>query len=324
MTQTDVEHIHVPADADGQRLDRWLKKRMPFVLAQKLIRTGQIRVDGKRVKPDTRISEGQDVRIPPFENAPKKKQKKPLTSAEKEMIRSWVLYDDGDIVVLNKPADIASQGGENVDQHVDRLLPALAGKKDLAPKLIHRLDKETSGLMVVARVPDTIRKLGKMFQQRDVKKIYWALVSPTPADRDGVIRAPIGQGSAWDKMTVDEDDGKYALTEFKVIDKAADHYAFVAFWPRTGRTHQIRVHAAEILESPIVGDKRYHGDNAAEGVEMARRLHLHARRLVLPLPGKKNKVIDVTAPLPDDLKKSWTSFNFDPDMQDDPFSDGGR
>jgi len=311
--------VTVPADADGQRLDRWLKKSMPFILAQKLIRKGAIRIDGKRTKQDARITEGQEIRIPAFENATQKKAPKPLTTQEQDRIASWVLYDDGDIVVINKPYGVSSQGGENVTDHVDRLLPALAGQKNLTPKLVHRLDKETSGVMVLARVPATIRHLGKMFKSREVKKIYWAIVSPVPELKEGAIRAPIGQGSAFDKMCIDEDEGKFALTDFVTMDKAGDQFAFVAFWPRTGRTHQIRVHATEALSCPIVGDRRYGGVLEEDHMGLAKRLHLHAGRILLPLKG--NKILDVSAPLPDELMESWKALGFDYALSRHPFED---
>lgn len=318
-----VEHVIVLPEEDGQRLDRWLKKRIPYVLVQKFIRTGQVRVDGKRVKGDTILQKGQDVRIPPFEDQSNKKpEKKPLTAEDKKFIRSLVVYDDGDVVIINKPHGLASQGGGTVTRHVDGMLEGLKGKEGMKPRLVHRLDQETSGLLIMARSPKAVKVLGERFKNKHVKKIYWAITVGCPHDYAGAINAPIGKakGQFKDKMTIDEEEGKASHTEFSVVEKAGEEVAFMAFWPQTGRTHQIRIHTAAILGCPILGDGRYGGDtDAFESMELPKRLHLHARRLTLLHP-VTYELIDVVAPLPGELEKSWKALGFDPQYSEDPFS----
>lgn len=313
----------VEAEDDGQRLDRWLKKRvpeLPYVLAQKLIRKGAIRVDGRKAQMDSRLAEGQEIRLPAFENyAPEKKKPRPLTAADEAYMRGLVIYDDGDIVALNKPGDIASQGGGGVDRHIDGLLETLKDRKGRRPRLIHRLDRETSGVLLCARTNESVRRLGKSFHDRRAQKIYWALVVPAPDEQDGTVNAPLakGTGPSKDRMYVDEgDEAQHAVTDFIVIERAGKKAAFMAFLPRTGRTHQIRVHAADVLQTPILGDGKYGGAEARlQGMEVGDRLHLHARRLILPHP-EKNEMIDLTAPLPADIAAGWKALGFHTDDAD--------
>ena len=317
------EQIIVINEADdGQRLDRWLKKHMPFGLAQKLVRKGAIRVDGKRVKGDVKLSTGQEVRIPPIE-AKAKPEKKPLSSKDSAFIKSLVIYDDGDVLAINKPAGLATQGGGDEKRHIDGMLEGLKDRKGLVPRLVHRLDKDTSGVLLLARSAAAVRELGHMFKGRDIKKTYLAITMPAPEPNEGTIKAPIGKvkGPIKDKMMIDEsDDGKKAATEFIVVERAAQQAAFVAFRPLTGRTHQIRVHAASILEAPILGDGKYGGALTDDDeLAAAQRLHLHAWRVSLHHPLKPKQILEITAPLPDDLKKSWKAFGFDANLNDDPF-----
>lgn len=321
-----VMHYTVSEADDGQRLDRWVKKYVPdipYVLAMKLMRTGQVRVDGKRAKPELRLMAGQQIRIPPVEDRERvKPEKKEITPEDAAFMRGLVIYDDGDLVVLNKPSGIASQGGGGVERHIDGLAEALVNKKGLKPRLIHRLDRDTSGILLLARSGEAVRRLGAAFRGRDVKKIYWAIVTPAPEQEEGTIRAPLAKakGAHKDKMIVEEgEDSKIAITDFVVRERAGKKAAFVAFWPRTGRTHQIRVHAADILGCPILGDGKYGGAAARiEGMALAGRLHLHARRLILKHP-MKDSVLDITASLPSELRDSWVSLGFDPDEKTDPF-----
>lgn len=319
-----VQHVTVSQDDDGQRLDRWLKKRLPDIphgLAQKLIRDGQLRVDGKRAKPDTRLKEGQDVRIPPV--VEKRKGGKPkLGDKASAFMKSLVIYDDGDIIAINKPYGLASQGGTGTSHHVDGMLDALKNKEGVRPRLVHRLDRETSGIMLLARSARTAREMGEIFSGRDIKKIYWAIIAPAPEKPEGTIRAPVGRGLGKDKerMIVSEEDGKKAYTDYIVLDNAGADAAFVAFWPRTGRTHQIRLHA-EVMGCPIVGDPKYgSASESITGLGLAKRLHLHARRVVCKHPSRKG-LLDVTAPLPEDLVKSWKKLGFNANRKDDPFAD---
>ncbi len=335
----NVKHFKVSADDNGQRLDRWIKANVPelsYGLAQKLMRKGQIRVDSKRAKPDMRLEEGQDIRIPmpdAKEIAARKHQehKRKLSPADIDFIRSLVIYDDGDVIALNKPYDLAVQGGTKTRRHVDGLLPGLKNELGVVPRLVHRLDKDTSGVLLLARSAEAARRLGAMFKGREVKKIYWALISPVPEHHSGTIRAGIlkGEGGRKEKMLVDDDKGKSAVTEFAVLETAGNQAAFAAFWPRTGRTHQIRVHA-QLIGSPIIGDRKYRKERPEQEFEhipaeadldrldMSRRLHLHARRVILPHPLKKGR-LDISAPLPPELLKSWRLLGFETNSKTDPF-----
>ncbi len=325
---SDVRHIKISKDEDGQRMDRWLKKYLPglpFSYLQKLMRTGQVRLDSKRVQSSTRVAHGQSVRLPPVpdEMLSKNKDNARLSDKDKQLMQSLVIFDDGDVIAINKPYGLASQGGSKTKKHIDGMLDALTNKDGVRPRLVHRLDKDTSGVMLLARSAKVAQQLGDIFKHKQAKKIYWALVSPSPSIPDGSIKAPLikAGGSNKEKMVVDEQEGKFALTEYRVLEDAAGQAAFVAFWPRTGRTHQIRVHA-QVIESPILGDFKYGDpDHQIEGVKIERRLHLHARRLICPHPVKRNAIIDVSAPLPDDLKKSWKALGFHFDHADDPFDD---
>lgn len=319
-----VHYLEVTEDEDGQRLDRFLQKHLkgvPFGLLQKLMRKGQIRVDSKRVKAATRLENGQKVRIPPLEEREPQERKK-VSDKDAALIKSIVLYDDGDIIALNKPAGLATQGGTNIKRHLDGMLDVLVNKDGVRPRLVHRLDKDTSGILLLARSADVARKMGKIFQGRDIRKIYWALTVPAPEINSGEIRAPIikAGGMGQEKMVIDVENGQNATTLFDIVERAHKQLAFVAFWPLTGRTHQIRVHAAH-MGCPIVGDGKYGGQEAmVDGIEHVRRVHLHARSVRFKHP-KTNKQIEITAPLADDLQKSWKNFGFDVNSKADVFSD---
>ena len=322
-----VRVMKVEEEDDGQRLDRWLKKRvpeLPYGLAQKMIRKGAIRVDGKRGKTDTRLTAGMEIRLPPMEDKEEGSGKSyRAAKGDEELIKSLVIYDDGDVVAINKPWGLASQGGGGVERHVDGMAEFLANKKGLRPRLIHRLDRDTSGILLMARSSEAVRRLGKSFMGRRVRKVYWALVAPAPQQNEGVIDAPLVKGTHGpekDRMIIDDgEDSKHAITDYVLIERAHKEAAFVAFWPRTGRTHQIRVHAADALKCAIIGDEKYGGKDMTD-IGLAPRLHLHARRLVLEHPSN-GKMIDITAPLPDELKKSWKQMGFDPNHKQDPFAE---
>ena len=312
------QRIRVAAADDGQRLDRWLKKcvpELPYALAQKLIRKGAIRVDGNKVNMDSRIQSGQEVRLPPLENKPQRlKQSMTNRDDDPAYIAGLVIYDDGDLVAINKPGDIASQGGGGVERHIDGLLEHLSDKKGRRPRLIHRLDRETSGVLLCARSSEAVRRLGSTFKERDAEKIYWAIVVPAPERNEGTVNAPLGKakGPHKDRMQIDEgEDGKIAITDFEVLERAGKRAAFMAFSPRTGRTHQIRVHAADVLGTPILGDGKYGGAAAKiEGVDLSPRLHLHARRLRLPHP-LRDEMLVLDAPVPSDMTQSLKTLGFD-------------
>ncbi len=330
----ELQFIKVKDDDDGQRLDRWIKKYipdMPYVLAQKLLRKGQIRIDGKRAKPESRIEAGQEIKIPPFDITDKKNvsYKPKISDEDVQFMHSLVLYEDEDIIAINKPYDLAVQGGTGTKRHIDGLLEVFKDKDDVVPRLVHRLDKETSGVMLLARSAKCARALGKMFKEKRVRKIYWAILTPTPGTLDGTIKAPIiKSGENYEKMVIDEEDGKYAITEYSVLEHAGRAAAFVAFWPRTGRTHQIRVHAAQAMGCSIIGDGKYRATKDAEsklidadlaGMNLAKRLHLHSRRIILQHPIKAGKNLDITAPLAPDLVKTWKNLGFNHKTKQDPF-----
>ncbi len=327
-----VRQIKVGEEDDGQRLDRWFKKhlpQMPFSLLQKLVRKGQIRVDGKRVETGARLAAGQEIRIPPFSGGRKDDEWFRPMPDDAGYVRSMIIYDDGDIIALNKPFGVASQGGMRVARHIDGLLAHLEDEEGRRPKLIHRLDRDTSGVLLLARSRETAARLGKLFGGREIVKTYWAITIPPPERNEGTIDLPVakGTGNQKDMMVIDPADGKRSITDFRVIERAGAKAAFVAFRPRTGRTHQIRVHAAA-SGFPILGDEKYmselkgEGDESSqywESVNCARRLHLHARRLVLPHPDGR-QILDFNAPLPEDLRQGWTELGFSVNLEGDQFS----
>lgn len=320
-----VRHLQVSQDDDGQRLDRWLKKQgLPFAAIQKIIRTGQVRVDGKRAKPDQRLTAGQDIRLPPIEE-----RERPagdlyrLNDADAAMIQARVIYDDGELMAIDKPAGIASQGGMNIERHIDGMLPALAGRDGVKPRLVHRLDKETSGVMLLARSAETARIMGRVFAGRNIRKIYWALCAPVPDKRAGFIDLPIrkGTGVNKDRMVVDPIEGQHALTLYETVEQTGRQAAFVAFWPRTGRTNQIRIHAAQ-EGFPLIGDDKYgYPSDALEGMDVAPRLHLHASEISFRHP-RGGKTVTIRAPLPPDLAASWKNFGFETKLSNSSLFDG--
>ncbi|HVY12988.1 MAG TPA: RluA family pseudouridine synthase [Alphaproteobacteria bacterium] len=323
-----VQTIDVIEDENGQRLDRWLRKRFPGLTQgrlEKLLRTGQVRVDGGRAKANSRLEAGQKVRIPPLPDealkAPSKAEAAVPTKRERQKLEDSVLYEDEDVLVVNKPAGLATQGGTGISRHLDGFLRAIYGEKQ-RPKLVHRLDKDTSGVLVLARNDFAAAKLSESFRGRDTRKYYWALVSGTPKPKQGKISLALNKGKEG-KMFPDEEEGKRAVTLYQVVENAM-RASFVALWPLTGRTHQLRVHMQQI-GTPILGDPLYSSEeNELSGEISVKRLHLHARRLIIPHPRPKKgrKVIDVTAPLPADLKQSWKFFEF-PEDDGDPFASYG-
>lgn len=329
-----VREIEVKKDDEGQRLDRWIKRYapdIPYVLAQKLIRKGQIRVDGGRVKTDTLLSAGGVVRLPPYIDGDKtgfskgrsehNKAKKKLSSQDESFMRGLVIFDDGDIVAINKPPGIAVQGGTNTARHIDGLLDALKDKEGMRPRLVHRLDKDTSGVLLLARSAKVAREMGAAFKSKAIEKLYWALLVGVPEQSEGAIKAPLAKGGGLgrEKMHVNDKEGKYALTEYAVVEHALDTASFAVFSPKTGRTHQIRVHA-QILGCPILGDGKYGGQDAyIEGVEHSRMLHLHAHSVSFEHPLKKGHRIEISAPLPPEMKKTWKSLGFNSKYKGNPF-----
>lgn len=314
----------VAAADDGARLDRWFKKHypgLPFSRLSKLLRTGQIRIDGKRAKAADRLAQGTRVRVPPLGDLPPAttpRPRSPATEEDRSALLDMILYQDDSVIVINKPAGLAVQGGTKTTKHLDGMLDALV-KDGQRPRLVHRLDKDTSGVMILARTGPAAAALGHSFYGRDARKTYWALVVGRPEIDDGKITAPLAKepGRLGERMEVSE-DGKKAVSRFHVMEHIGRKASWLALMPLTGRTHQLRAHCAH-MGTPIVGDGKYGGTAAHLTGGISRKLHLHARRLVIPHP--KGGMIDVTAPLPSHMADSWRTLGFDGDTKIDPFSD---
>lgn len=321
-----VDNVTVKEGEDGVRLDRWLKKNYPeatFSNLQKILRTGQLRVDGKRAKGDMRLVKGQLIRVPPQLAVPVPKNEKGMTKKDTDFIQSLVLYKDEHIIAINKPAGLATQGGTKINRHIDGMLDGLADG-GVRPHLVHRLDKDTSGILLLARNPKIAKLMGEMFQGRDIRKYYWAITVPAPVQHQGKIKSTIAKvgGPGGEKVRgVSEEKGKTAITYYQVMETAGTKLAWVAFWPKTGRTHQIRVHALE-MGCPLLGDYKYcYSQPLLEELrELPNMLHLHARRIILPHP-VTGKRLDITAPLDPHMRKTWKFFNFNPEDKTDPFAD---
>ncbi|MFZ2100272.1 MAG: RluA family pseudouridine synthase [Oricola sp.] len=317
-----VEQITVDGDEAGMRVDRWFKIHYPdlaFGALQKLLRTGQVRVDGGRVKSETRLEAGQTVRVPPMA-AETVAPAGPMTAktirnqSDEEALRRMILFEDKKVLVLNKPAGLAVQGGSGVVRHIDGMLEAFRNQKGEKPRLVHRIDRDTSGILVVARTRGAAQRLTASFRERDTKKTYWALVKGVPKKRDGRISTWLvkEQTPDGDKMRIakhGEPDSDHAVTDYRVVEAAGQRVSWLEMEPITGRTHQLRVHAAH-MGNPIVGDPKYSEDdpNWEFPGGMQKKLHLHARRIVIPHPD--GGVINVTAPLPPHMVQSWNLLGF--------------
>lgn len=309
-----VAAYSITADEDGIRLDRWFKRRFPMLThgrLEKLLRTGQVRVDGARAKANTRLESGQTVRVPPLGDSmePAPKLVKPVSDEDAEMIRSCVIYKDNSVLILNKPAGLAVQGGTSTHRHLDGMLDALQFEAEERPKLVHRLDRDTSGVIVLARTTRAAAALARQFQHKDAIKIYWALCVSTPIPHRGTINLALikKEGPRAERVMPSyekDEDAKNAITHYSVITSISTKYSWVAFMPMTGRTHQIRAHAAAI-ECPIVGDGKYGSFDSHPGGEIPKQLHLHARSISIAHPDGGGKRINVEAPLPPHMATSW-------------------
>jgi len=321
----------IDADDDGIRLDRWFKRHFPAVthgLLEKLLRKGEIRLDGSRIKSADRVATGQSLKLPPqvihakseAPDKPKLEQQKPMGS-----LADRILYMDKHVIVLDKPAGLATQGGSGLTRHVDGMLDSLAFEKNTRPKLVHRLDRDTSGVLLVARTTLAASGLAQALAHRDASKVYWALTRGVPKQARGVVKAalakegghgPHGRDERMTMVDEDEEGAKFALTEYAVVATAGTEFAWVAARPITGRTHQIRVHLAS-LGTPIVGDFKYGGAESRGRGEIADKLHLHARQIDIARPDGGR--LNVTAPLPPHMEKSWKILGFNPEDGRSPF-----
>jgi len=314
-----VETRMVGRDEAGMRLDRWFKEHYPglgFGHLQKLLRSGQVRVDGGRVKTSTRLNPGQAVRVPPLtgEDAPAARPKQTAGGDDEAFLRSILLYEDDDVFVFNKPAGLAVQGGSGMTRHIDGMLESLTDR-GVKPRLVHRIDRETSGVLLVARTRAAASTLARTFRSRSARKIYWALVYGVPRPAQGRIstylkREPSEEGDVMRIARHGEEDAQHAVSVYSVVDQVAGRLAWLSLKPVTGRTHQLRIHMASIGH-PILGDSKYFNiENWELPGGIQNRLHLLARRLVIPHPSGRG-VIDVTAPLPPHMAQSWNLLGFD-------------
>lgn len=294
------------------RLDRWFKRHYPDIshgMLEKWLRKKNVRVDDKKALSNMRLVPGQIIRVPTIEIQTKEKKEKSLSKADISLIQEMVLYKDKDIIVLNKPAGLAVQGGSKTGHHIDGLLDALKFDYKEKPHLVHRLDKETSGALVVARTVQSAGVLSKLFKTKEVHKTYWALVDGLPKQQQGKIEAPLIKkrtGKNSDKCMVDE-EGLPAVSLYQVQDHLSDKISWLQMSPLTGRTHQLRIHAAEVLKTPILGDNRY-GRKSELVKNLPKKMFLHARAISIPLANNKSLMIE--APLPEHFNLAFKQFGF--------------
>ncbi|MHB1219336.1 MAG: RluA family pseudouridine synthase [Alphaproteobacteria bacterium] len=326
-----VQLLEVKADEADIRLDRWFSRRFPGLThgkLQKLLRTGQVRVDGARAKSGQRLEAGQTVRVPPLDDGatvareallPRPK----ISNEEADKLRARVLYRDDDVLVLDKPAGLATQGGTGTTKHLDGMLDALRFGSKERPRLVHRLDRDTSGVLLLARSAASAKRLAEAFRSRDALKIYWAFVVGVPQPYSGTIDQPLAKkvGPGGERVAAAADDGESAVTHYAIVEAMGRDAAWVALMPLTGRTHQLRVHMA-LLGTPILGDGKYGGAAAfLPDLAGARQVHLHAREIRLPHPSGKG-LLRAVAPLPPHMVATWKYFDLDLTDDGDPFGIG--
>ncbi len=324
-----VQTIAVTDGEEGLRLDRWFRQHFPDLghgRLEKLLRTGQVRVDGGRVKASHRLSAGEVVRVPPLNHgsAEKPKPKSRVSPEDEAFLRDLILHKDDAVLVLNKPFGLAVQGGTKTVRHLDGLLDGLRLDAAERPRLVHRLDRDTSGVIVLARSRKAAAVLGDAFKARETRKIYWGLVHGVPPLRNGDIKAPLKKtmvpGAEGEKVLVarpGDKEGRPALTRYGTVFQAAQKATWLALMPVTGRTHQLRVHCSH-MGTPLVGDIKYgYGANRPPLGGVAEGLHLHAFSLDIAHPD--GGILSVQAPLPPHMRETWDLFGFDADHWTDPF-----
>lgn len=353
LLRTGVQILAVTDDEEGMRLDRWFRHRFPALglsHLNKIVRKGEVRVDGKRADTSARLTAGQQVRVPPLAlDAPAAPAVKRSSASPKdaEFLKSITLYEDPYLMVLNKPWGLAVQGGPGTNRHVDGMLEALTDAKGNRPRLVHRLDRDTSGVLLIAKTRRMAAELGEVFRARQTRKIYWAVVQGVPKPTQGRISLYLkkGPGMVGDRAVADkrgvsarvkadlekvriakhgEDDAQHSVTYYTVVDKVAPRLAWLSMRPITGRTHQLRAHC-EAIGHPIIGDPKYKLDLAQNDPRrtdplralpsgISNKLHLLARRLVLPHP--MGGTVDVSAPLPEHMQQTFELFGFDAKQYD--------
>lgn len=318
---TEVVTKVVAVSEDGIRLDRWFRIHYPYLShgrLEKFLRKGQVRLDGRRAKASARIIFGQVIRVPPTGNlgyskanihANHRSSRESLmnSKADGERIRSYILYQDNDLIAINKPSGLAVQGGSKIGKNIDSLLDGLRFDSDERPRLVHRLDKDTSGVLLLGRTSKAAAQIAKVLRQREVRKIYWAITMGTPKPLEGTINVPLAKLGVNGKQRITvAPGGKTARTAYRVMEVAGRKVALVELSPETGRTHQLRVHMAD-LGTPILGDGKYGSKQAhIEGIRS--RLHLHARSIELYCPEGRRLII--TAPLPAHMIETWKFLGF--------------
>ncbi len=317
-----VETIEVKGSEAGVRLDRWFRIHFPdvgHVYLQKLLRSGQVRVDSRRASAGDRLEAGAQIRVPKIARIAKTNvpaaSVPALSRADRDLIENMILYEDEHVLVLDKPFGLAVQGGTGTKRHIDGMLAAMADRFGDRPRLVHRLDRDTTGVLLVAKHRNAAAKLGRIFQTRSAAKTYWALVKGVPRPPQGKVEAALVKvaGPGGDRVRKalpgEQEQAMHATTHYAVIDRVASKAAWVSLKPVTGRQHQLRAHMASIGH-PIVGDNKYGGDQNMPAEQIPPMLHLHARRLMLPHP-ITDETIDVSAPLPEHMRATWDLLGLD-------------
>jgi len=310
----------VSADEADIRLDRWFRRHFPGLTQaaiQKLCRTGQVRIDGHRADAATRLAAGQSVRIPPLPAAPAGKPRPEIDPHAAQELQRLVIYRDDWLLVLNKPHGLPVQGGPGITRHLDDMLDALRFGSAERPRLVHRLDRDTSGALLLARTPGTAAKLAAAFRGRSVEKTYWAVVAGRPMPPEGRIDLPLRRigGARGERTEVAErgdEDAARAITDYRTLDHAGQKLAWLELRPLTGRTHQLRVHCVA-LGAPILGDVKYarpDQNNAFSAIVegLSSELHLHARALRLPHPAGGTLLVE--ADLPPHMVQTFRTLGF--------------
>ena len=319
-----VQLIQVKAQDNDIRLDRWFARHYPDLKngqLQRLLRGKNIRVNGKKATTAQHLMAGDEIRIPPLTVSEKSNLPRDLSKADIDFMKSLVIYKDKDIIALNKPAGLAVQGGSKTERHIDGMLDALRFELSEKPHLVHRLDKDTSGVLVLGRTANAAAELAKAFKSRQVHKVYWAVVVGRPKLSSGKIDAPLsklsGKGGG-EQMKIDYENGQRAVTVYRTVDSLGQKASWLEMSPLTGRTHQLRVHAAEALNTPIIGDGKYGGDRSfAVGIAHNKKLHLHAR--AIRLERANGSAVEIVAELPKHMLDTFDFLGFNTKEIQNPF-----